>query len=145
MALQLDVDTEVEKRINLLNNKIQEAKLEQSKKSVTIDESGKYSNIDQSKLSSTYNRIEKVSQRSGKKNVKFHSPERRDPSSSYHSGSRRDSKREAERSIKSDSIVEDFGDDIGESINMNESVQQSSASASKILRSQQNQEKVDQS
>lgn len=96
-------------------------------------------------MSSTYTRIEKVSQKSGgKKNVKFHSPERRDPSSSYHSGSRRDSgskrdsesKRDANKSMKSESIAEDFGDDIGESININESVQQSSASASKILRSQ---------
>jgi hypothetical protein len=91
MALQLDVDAEVEKRMDLLNQKVNETKLEQSKKSMTIDESGKYSNIDQSKLSSTYNRVEKVSQRSGgKKNVKFHSPERRQSSSSYHSGSKRD-------------------------------------------------------
>lgn len=46
MALQLDVDKEIEKRVGLLKEKINEAKLEQSKKSMLIDESGKYSNID---------------------------------------------------------------------------------------------------
>ena len=66
------------------------------------------------------NRAEKVSQRSGgKKYVRFDSPTHKDPSSSYHSGS----KKQAQKSAHSESIVEDFdGDDIGESININESV-----------------------
>ena len=71
----------------------------------------------------------------------FHSPERREQSSSYHSGSKRDQ----ERSVKSESMIEDFGDDIGESININESVQQSSASASKILSSHHKKDKAEQS
>ena len=83
-----------------------------------IEESGKYSAIDQSKLSSTYNRVERMSQRSGgKKNVTFHSPTPKD-SSSYHSGS----KREADKSLRSESIAEDIDNDVGTSININESV-----------------------
>lgn len=90
MALQLDVDYEVKKRVGLLEEKINEAKHEQNRKSNTmknaelhmgIDESGKYSAIDQSKLSSTYNRVERMSNRSGKKNVKWHSPTPKDSSS----------------------------------------------------------------
>ena len=55
----------------------------------------------------------------------------KDPSSSYHSASKKD----LEKTGKSDSIAEDIDNEIGESININESFQPSSASASKVRQS----------
>lgn len=108
MALNLDVDKEVERRVAAAREMVAEGKIDESKKSHAIEES---------RVSSTMPR-DRTSQKSGgKKQVRFPSPTPKEPSSSYHSGSKRD----LEKTGKSDSIAEDIGDDIGESININES------------------------